>query len=123
MTIQECYQEFGGDFNEVKMRLPSEKMIEKFIAKFLDDSSFSDLRIAMEEGSRHRAFAAAHTLKGVCSNLSLNKLSLSASKLTELLRPETEEIPTGADELFEDVRCDYELTVSAIRAYLDSDNK
>ncbi len=123
MTIQECYQQFGGDFDEVKKRLPSEALIKKFVAKFLDDHSFSDLQTAMGEGNRENAFRAAHTLKGVCGNLSLSKLMLSASKLTELLRPETAVIPEGADVLFEEVRCDYELTVSAIRAYLDSENK
>ena len=122
MTIQECYQQFGGDFDEVKKRLPSEALIKKFIAKFLDDRSFPDLQTALEEGSRESAFRAAHTLKGVCGNLSLTKLMNSASKLTEMLRPETTAIPEGADVLFEEVRKDYELTVSAIRSFLDSDN-
>lgn len=122
MTIQECYQQFGGDFDEVKKRLPSEALIKKFIAKFLDDRSFPDLQTALEEGSRESAFRVAHTLKGVCGNLSLSKLMNSASKLTELLRPETEAIPEGADVLFEEVRNDYELTISAIRSFLDSDN-
>lgn len=123
MTIQECYRQFGGDFDEVKKRLPSEALIKKFIAKFLNDGSFSDLQTAMGEGNRERAFRAAHTLKGVCGNLSLDKLLGSASKLTELLRPETAEIPEGADVLFEEVKQDYELTVSAIRAFLDSEDK
>ena len=122
MTIQECYQQFGGNFDDVKKRLPSEALIKKFIAKFLDDRSFPDLQTALEEGSRESAFRAAHTLKGVCGNLSLSKLMNSASKLTELLRPETEAIPEGADVLFEEVRNDYELTISAIRSFLDSDN-
>ena len=122
MTIQECYQQFGGNYDEVKKHLPSEALIKKFIAKFLDDRSFPDLQTALEEGSRESAFRAAHTLKGVCGNLSLSKLMNSASKLTELLRSETEAIPEGADVLFEEVRNDYELTISAIRSFLDSDN-
>lgn len=76
----------------------------------------------MEEGSREGAFRVAHTLKGVCSNLSLNRLLLSVSKLTELLRPETESLPAGSDALFEEVRLDYELTVNAIHSFLDSDD-
>lgn len=123
MTIQECYQQFGGNFDDVKKRLPSEALIKKFIAKFLNDGSFSDLQAALQEGSRERAFRAAHTLKGVCGNLSLDKLMNSASKLTELLRTEAAAIPEGADGLFKEVRKDYELTVSAIRAFLDSENK
>ena len=63
----------------------------------------------MSEENRERAFRAAHTLKGVCGNLSLDKLLDSASKLTELLRPETAAIPEGADVLFEEVKQDYDL--------------
>ena len=42
MAIQECYQQLAGDFAKVKTRLPSDSLIAKFIAKFMDDSSFSD---------------------------------------------------------------------------------
>lgn len=122
MTIQECYQQFGGDFDEVKKRLPSEALIKKFIAKFLNDGSFPDLKAAFAEGDRERAFRAAHTLKGVCGNLSLSRLLLSASKLTELLRPEAAKIPEGAAALLDEVESDYELTVGAIRAFLDEEN-
>ena len=123
MTIEECYRQFGGDYNDVKKRLSSEGMIKKFITRFPEDGSFSDLKTAMKEGSRERAFRAAHTLKGVCANLSLSRLQLSASRLTELLRPEAEEIPAGADAVFEEARQDYELTVNAIRAFSDPDNQ
>ena len=121
MTIQECYQQLGGDFAQVEKRLSSEPLVRRFITKFLDDGSFSELCIAMEEGSWHKAFRAAHTLKGVSGNLSLNRLFSSASQLAELLRPEAEGIPEGADALFEEVKQDYQLTVRAIRAYLDSE--
>ena len=121
MTIQECYQEMGGDFAQVEKRLPSIGLVKKFITKFLDDSSFSELCQAMQEGEREKAFRAAHTLKGVSANLSFSKLLSTASQLTELLRPETDTIPEGAEGLLEEVKRDYELTVGAIRAYLDSD--
>ena len=121
MTIQECYQEMGGDFAQVEKRLPSIGLVKKFITKFLDDSSFSELCQAMQEGEREKAFRAAQTLNGVSANLSFSKLLSTASQLTELLRPETDTIPEGAEGLLEEVKRDYELTVGAIRAYLDSD--
>ena len=74
----------------------------------------------MEEGSRGRAFRAAHTLKGVSGSLGLRRLFSSVSQLTELLRPEAEGIPPDAHPLFEKVTRDYTLTVNAIRAYLNS---
>ena len=120
MTAKECYEQFGGDYADVLSRLSGEALIKRFLTKFLDDGSFSDLRAAMEENSREKAFRAVHTLKGVCANLGISRLMLSATKLTELLRPEAEEIPAGAEELFEAVSRDYELTVSAIRVYINS---
>ncbi|MDY4541707.1 MAG: Hpt domain-containing protein, partial [Candidatus Ventricola sp.] len=72
---------------------------------------------AMEEGDRDKAFRAAHTLKGVSGSLSLERLFSSASRLTELLRPEAEAIPTSAHSLFEEVQRDYRLAVQVIRSY------
>ena len=85
MTVQECYQNLGGDYSQVEKRLPSVSLIKRFITKFLDDGSFSELCQAMQAGQREQAFRAAHTLKGVCANLSFDRLGASASQLTELL--------------------------------------
>ena len=122
MTIQECYQQLGGDFAQAEKRLSSEKLVERFITKFLDDGSFSELCVAMDLRDHSKAFRAAHTLKGVCASLSLSRLLSSASMLTDLLRTGTETIPAGADLVFEEVMQDYALTVNAIRAYLDSNH-
>ena len=118
MTIQECYCELGGDFAQVEKRLPSVSMVKRFITKFLDDGSFSQLCEAMEDGRREEAFRAAHTLKGVSANLGFDRLQASADKLTELLRPEGDTIPEGAGVLLEQIRRDHAATVGAIRAYL-----
>lgn len=120
MTIQECYQMLGGNFADVEKRLPSVSLVAKFITKFLDDSSFSQLCRTMQAGQCGEAFRAAHTLKGVCANLGFDRLGASAGQLTELLRPESDSIPEGADLMLNEVKQDYELTVNAIRAYLDS---
>ena len=123
MTIQECYQKLGGDFAAVEARLPSVSLVVRFITKFLNDSSFSELCRAMQEGQREEAFRAAHTLKGVCANLGFDRLGASAGQLTELLRPESDGVPAGAGPVLDEVKRDYGLTVSAIRAYLDSEQQ
>ena len=123
MTIQECYQQLGGDFANIETRLPSISLVTKFITKFLNDSSFSELCQALERGQREEAFRAAHTLKGVCANLCFDRLGASAGRLTELLRLEGSGIPEGAAPLLEEVRRDYGLTVDAIRAYLDAERR
>ena len=119
MTIEECYQEIGGSFADVSARLPSVKLVEKFVGKFLEDQSFAMLCEQVKAGNRPEAFRAAHTLKGVCANLSFSRLLASASAMTELLRPETDTIPEGAAALLEDLRQDYQQTTAAIRAYLE----
>lgn len=119
MTIESCYRQMGGDYAQAEKRMTS-GLIRKFLPRFLGDDSFSALYTAMKAGSRSDAFFAAHTLKGVSGSLCLNRLFGSVSRLTDLLRPETQEIPADAHACFEEVERDYELTVRAIRAYLDS---
>ena len=121
MTIQECYQSLGGNYAEVQQRLPSDRLIKRFVTKFLDDESFAQLTQAMSSGQRETAFRAAHTLKGVCANLSFTRLLTSASALTELLRQESDTIPESAAAAMADVTRDYSQTVNAIRTYLESE--
>ena len=120
MTIQACYKQLGGDFAQVEKRLQSVNLVKRFLVKFLDDGSFSELCHAMEAGQYEKAFRAAHTLKGVCANLSLTKLLSSVSQLSESLQAEA--IPADADLLMDEIKKDYDLTISAIRAYLVTEN-
>ena len=122
MTIVECYQQLGGNLENVKTRLPSDSLIKRFIIKFLDDSSYSELCDALQKGQRDEAFRAAHTLKGVCANLGFDQLENSTSALKELLRPKDIGIPEEAVSMMKDVKHDYEMTVGAIRAYLELGN-
>ena len=117
MTIEQCYQQLHGDYAQVLQRLPSPALVERFIGKFLDDGSFSELSSAMAAGQTETAFRAAHTLKGVSANLGFEQLRQSASNLTELLRGKTGTVPAEAFPLMEQVRQDYEMTAYAIRAY------
>ena len=86
MTIEQCYQEMGGNYTEVCGRLPSQRLVEKFVRKFLDDRSYAELTAAMAAGDHDAAFRAAHTLKGLAANLGLVQLWQAASALTEALR-------------------------------------
>lgn len=66
MTLQECYLALGGDYDEVMGRLRSEKLVQKFVLKFLQDGSYDLLVTSMAEGNYEEAFRAAHTIKGIC---------------------------------------------------------
>ena len=78
MSIEECYRQIGGDYNQVLARLMTPKLVARFIAKFLGDNSFDLLRTALEQGNCKEAFRAAHTLKGVCQSLGLGNLLASS---------------------------------------------
>lgn len=119
LAIERCYQEMDGDYDEVRKRLSNAALVEKFMVRFLSDRSFETLCNEMEAGNRASAFRAAHTLKGVCANLSFSRLFQSVDRLTEALRRESEEIPESARILLEDVREDYRITVAAIRKFTE----
>lgn len=114
MTLEACYAALGGDYKDVCQRLRGERLVKKFALKFLDDPSFGLLREAMETQNWEEAFRAAHTIKGMCLNLSFTRLGTSSSALCEALRhgytPE-------AEPLFRQVTEDYDATAAAIRTF------
>ena len=44
MTVKECYEQMGADYEGVLGRLRSEALIKKFEKKFLDDGSYASLK-------------------------------------------------------------------------------
>ena len=116
MTLQECYAALGGDYEDVSARLCSERLVRKFILKYLDDRSFELLCTSMEKKDYEEAFRAAHTIKGMCQNLSFTTLLESSSRLTDALRhgwtPE-------ADQLLEIVKEEQRTVTEAIRTFRD----
>ncbi len=114
MTLQECYAALEGDFEGVMGRLRTERLVQKFVLKFLDDGSYQLLTESMENGNYDDAFRAAHTIKGVGQNLGFNKLFESSHLLTEALRGKDLD---AAAPLYEQVKADYAQTVDAIRQY------
>ena len=112
MTLQECYAALEGDYQGVLGRLTSERMVQKFVLKFLNDGSYDLLLRSMAEENWQEAFRAAHTIKGVCQNLDFTRLYRSSSQLSEALRNGfTPEAPALAEQVKED----YARTTAAIR--------
>ena len=113
MSLKTCYEALGGNYDEALGRLFSERIVQKFVLKFLNEDSYATLLAALDARDGEAAFRAAHTLKGVCLNLSFDKLRVSVEPLCEALRNGwTDE----ALNLAEPVKADYEQTVAAIRA-------
>ena len=114
MTMQECYKAIGGKYEAVLGRLHSEALIQRFTLKFLEDQSYLQLKQTLENKNYEDAFRSAHTLKGVCQNLSFDRLYEVSNELTELLRDRTGEKP-GIPEAMEKVAEVYEMTIEEIK--------
>ncbi len=117
MTIEQLYERIGGDYKSVLGRFMSDKIVDKFVIKYLNDSSYDLLKSGMEEPNYEEAFRAAHTMKGVCQNLSFDRLCKASEDMTEALRNG----PHGNyEELYQKVTEVYNDTVAAIREYEQS---
>ena len=113
MNLKECYEALGGDYESVLGRLRSDRMITKFCLKFLDDKSCENLVEAVGRKDAETAFRAAHTIKGICQNLSFDRLYESSHAVAECLRSGAWD--EAAVAMTERVKEDYQVTADAIR--------
>ncbi len=91
----------------------NEGLLFKFLRRFLDDASFSQLETAIHENNMEEAFRAAHTLKGVSGNLGLGSLFDACSPLVESLRQNQVE---EASMFFDAVAGHYRFAIDTIKA-------
>ena len=90
----------------------SEALLERLLGKFPEDASYAALGAALDRGDMDQAVAAAHTLKGICGNLSLTALfSLFTRQVAALRRGDLEEAQT----LMAQISPAYTAAVAAIR--------
>jgi len=117
MSLETCYKALEGDYPTVYNRLnKNERIIKKFVLKFLDDSSYDLLEQSIKVNDYKGAFRAAHTIKGICQNLSFTRLFTSVDVLAEALRNESKVDAEKLPELVQAVERDYKITVDAVRA-------
>ena len=103
----------GVDVDEALERfMGSEAMLERFLKKFPADRGFAALTAALEEGDREGAVSAAHTLKGLCGNLSIKPLFAGFERQVALMRAGDWDAAAMMPQLIED----YNRAVEAILA-------
>ena len=112
MTVQECYETMGENYDEVLSRLMSSDRIAKYLQKFAEANDIEKLEKTLAEKDWETAFRNAHNMKGLSLNLGFGKLRQSSDTLCEALRggEPTEDIAP----LLAKVQEDYENVVSAI---------
>lgn len=116
MTIKECYEKMGGDYDAIMNLLQRESRIKAYLVKFSEDQSMNGLSEALELKQYDDAFRYVHTLKGICLNLGMITLANSSSILTEALRAGE----TSVNDMYNQVKKDYDQTIEAIEALLES---
>ena len=119
MTLQEMYEKVGGSYDSAKKILPMDKMIAKFVQKFLTDKSCEKLLTAYEAKDPTGMFEGSHALKGVCANLGFNSLSKLASEISEEFRPGNARTMSDEelDSRFADLKALYDRTIAGIREF------
>lgn len=114
MDLKSFYSkiESDTDYNEVLHRFcENEALLNKFLHKFPQDNSFSNLKLAVEDLDYKLIEDNAHTLKGVAANLNFIKLKSVCSELVNRIRSgEIENVPN----LFEKVQTEYYKIVNEI---------
>lgn len=90
----------------------NQALFEKLLLSFLSDPTYKELDVALKALDYKAAFGAAHTLKGVAGNLSLQPLFEACNLLVEELR---EEHYPPRPVLFESVQLQYEITIHQVQ--------
>lgn len=114
MKLIECYQLFGGNYEDALARLRSEELIKKYLVKFLADITFVNLEIAMGNTNFKDAEREAHTLKGLSSNFGFQELFRLSNAIVEAIR--ADQIET-AYALLPATKEEYEAIINAIQKY------
>lgn len=79
--------EAGINVDDALRRLMNnETLLVRVLLRFTNDTNFAALQKAVAEDRVQDAFVAAHTLKGVAGNLSIEPVYLLSSDITEALR-------------------------------------
>ena len=78
---------FGANVEEGIRRVANrEDLYLRLVARVPYESGFTKLREAIIAHNLEAGFQAAHGLKGICANLSLDPLTVIVSEVTEKLR-------------------------------------
>ena len=103
----------GVNFNAGMTRfMNKEDIYLKFLKRIEGDENFNLLRQKINEGNAKGAFEVAHTIKGVCANLSIDGINAVVDPMVEILRSGSLE---NVEQMMEEVDRIYEGVVQAIR--------
>lgn len=105
----------GVDYNEGLKRYANRpQLYGRFLVEFFENPIFQDLQESLKQCDYKKAFACAHTLKGMSGNLSFTKLYSCICELVELLREHPEDHREEITKRYEEVEQLYHQIESII---------
>ncbi len=107
----------GVNFDSgLKRFMGNETLFLDFLKRFPKDTSFQEMMDAMEKEDYEAALKAAHALKGVTGNLSLDCLHDNLTILVEFFREnKLEQVP----EYVEKIKTSYVKLMEGMKKWLD----
>lgn len=112
MNLQEASKELEINYSEAIARFGgSESIYQRFLKKFLNDSTYQELEEAWQKREYQEIEKKAHTLKGVAGNLNLGKLFILSDSLVQKIRNKQYEETT---EIYEQLQKCYKHVTTII---------
>lgn len=121
MTVQECYQQIQGNYENVLKRLKTDERIVKFLELFLSDTTYEKLSEAVNDKNDQEIFKCVHDLKGMALNLGLTALQKAAQNLCDAVR--YGEPSVDIDPLYQEVTKEYQKVVDIIHVIMQGQNR
>jgi len=112
MTLKECYEMMGGDYEEVIDRLPREASIVKYLKKYVDSNEFDKMLEAYNNKDYKCLFEETHNIKGMSANLSISVLGKTVSEICEAVRNGDPQI--DLEPIIERAKEEYAIVVAAV---------
>ncbi len=87
MNIQEFYDSIDESYENVSSRMMgNQKLVEKFVRKFLDDPTYEQIKEAVNKMDYDEILRTTHTMKGIASNLEFTHLQQKSAKAVDMIR-------------------------------------
>ncbi len=117
MTIKEVYEQTNSDYEDAMERLGSEKLISKYLLKFMELTDFNDMIKAISIKDWDNGFKTSHNLKGIALNMSFTELARSGSELCDTMRHGAPK--SDISELVNKVSADYQAIMEVLKKFKD----
>lgn len=127
MTLRECYEALGEDYDATLGRVMNrESLLKRIVLMFLRDPNYQNMMEGLENEDWKKAENGAHSLKGTALNLGFNRLGNLSHDMTDYLRKEAAGKTGGGigddargkiGELKEQITEEYSRVIEILRKY------